>query len=204
MRVIIIDLGIGNIHSLSSALRFLGAIHVVSADPAVIRTATHLILPGVGAFNAAMREINCSGLGLAILEHARVRRKPLLGVCLGMQVLFEGSEEGDLPGLGLLPGRFVKLASNPVKQLKVPHVGFASVYGYRPTALFRGLGSAAEFYFTHSFAMMVAPAGTNVGYCDHCQPFVAAFENSNVCGAQFHPEKSQSNGLRFLSNFLET
>jgi len=201
MKVVVVDLGVGNIHSLSSALGFLNAEHVVTADPAVIPTATHVILPGVGAYDAAMTEMETSGLAAPIMRHACEHKKPVLGVCLGMQLLFQGSEEGKLRGLGILSGAFVKLTSEG--QLKVPHVGFASVYGYRDLSLFQGFGASSAFYFTHSYALMTDPLGANVAYCDHHRTFVAAFQKGNICGAQFHPEKSQSNGLRLLANFLE-
>src|SRR5207253_3092094 len=122
---------------------------------------------------------------------------------LGMQLLCESSEEGSLPGLGLMPGRFLRLASSPHSQQKVPHVGFSSVYGYREDGLFTGLGQKSDFYFTHSYALPVLKQDCNAAFCDHVQPFVAAFQNENICGVQFHPEKSQSTGLRLISNFLE-
>lgn len=203
MKVVVVDLGVGNLHSLSSALKFLRADHVVTSSREEIPEATHLILPGVGAFDAAMQVLNARRLLAPIVEHARDRQKPLLGVCLGMQILAEGSDEGDLPGLGLVPGRFTKLTPTPAKRLKVPHVGFSRVYGMEAAGLFQGLGTSAEFYFTHSYCLMTVPPRGAIGYCDHSLPFIAAFQIGKLCGAQFHPEKSQSNGLRLLSNFLD-
>ena len=203
MKVVVIDLGVGNIHSLSSALRFLRADHIVTFGASEISAATHLILPGVGAFDAAMHAMHARELLAPIVEHVAVRKKPMLGVCLGMQLLAYGSAEGELAGLGMVSGHFSKLTPNPTKRLKVPHVGFSRVYGMETASLFRGLGASADFYFTHSFGLTAPPAGAICGYCDHSHPFVAAFQIDNLCGAQFHPEKSQSNGLRFLSNFLE-
>ena len=203
MKVVVIDLGVGNLHSLSSALRFLRADHIITASPDEILSASHVILPGVGAFDVAMQAMHARGLLVPLRQYARVRKQPLLGVCLGMQLLAQSSAEGELPGLGVIPGRFVKLTPSPVKQLKVPHVGFSRVYGMQEASAFRGLGTTAEFYFTHSYGLMTPPPGAVIGYCDHAQPFVAAFQIGNLCGAQFHPEKSQSNGLRLLSNFLE-
>jgi glutamine amidotransferase len=203
MNVLVLDLGLGNIRSLTSALTFLGARHEVSADPAACAGASHLILPGVGAFDAAMTKIKEIGLAAPLLHEVRDNRKPLLGVCLGMQLLCEGSDEGVLPGLGLMPGHFRKLEADAGLRRKVPHVGFSAIRGYQHTGLFQGLEEPAHFYFTHSFALSPDGLDCNVGLCDHAKPFVAAFQRENICGAQFHPEKSQAAGLRLLSNFLE-
>ena len=203
MKIAVVDLDIGNMHSLSSALRCLGADHIITADPSVIMDATHLILPGVGSFDAAMAVMAAKNLKPVIFDFVRRQKKPLLGVCLGMQLLFQGSEEGQRDGIGLLPGRLFKLTPEPSMLLKVPHVGFSTVYGYCGKDLFQGLQPVADFYFTHSFAIDSLPLGSNIGYCDHSRSFVAAFQFGKLCGAQFHPEKSQSNGLRFLSNFIE-
>lgn len=202
MKVLVVDLEMGNIRSLTAALTYLGANHVVSDNPADIETATHVILPGVGAYDAAMEKI----AGLSLKEALSVfynRAKPILGICLGMQLLAEGSDEGELVGLGFVPGKFQRLTASPALGHKVPHVGFSSVYGYDKDGLFKGIHSPADFYFVHSFALTVLDNKYNIAYCDHTGPFVAAFQFGNLCGVQFHPEKSQSTGLRLLSNFLE-
>jgi imidazole glycerol-phosphate synthase subunit HisH len=202
MRVVVLDMGTANIFSLSSALGFLGVDFVVSSDPRVVRSATHVILPGVGAFDPASRQLHRQGLLEPIRHHALVSRRPLLGVCLGMQLLFEGSDEGVCPGTGLLPGWLGKLTSSQEGPFRVPHVGFAPIAGFAPNGLFDGLPQESMFYFTHSFARVGAIASSNVALCEHARPFVAAVQHGNICGAQFHPEKSQANGLRFLANFL--
>lgn len=203
MNVVVIDLGVGNIRSLTSALTYLGVDHVVTATRAALGAATHIILPGVGAFDTAMRMVSQLSLAEPLRRCAVEKKVPLLGICLGMQILFEGSEEGGLPGLTLMPGRFVKLTANPRSLRKVPHVGFASIHGYHEAGLFKGLGAQAHFYFTHSYALPHLEGGSNVAICDHAQPFVSAFQKENICGVQFHPEKSQSSGLRLVSNFIE-
>ena len=204
MRIMVVDLEMGNIRSLTAALTYLGADHIVSDDPAEIESATHVILPGVGAFDAAMQKIAELSLAEGLLNFGRELAKPLLGICLGMQLLAEGSDEGKLPGLGFIPGQFRLLKASPDLSHKVPHVGVSAVYGYQEIGVFKNIGTRADFYFTHSFAL--ASAGeelNNVAYCDHDVPFVAAFQYKNLCGVQFHPEKSQSTGLRLISNFLE-
>lgn len=202
MNVVVIDLGCGNIRSLKSALTYLGVPHATSTNADSLPAATHVILPGVGAFDAAMSAMSDLSLLEPLRDYARQRR-PLLGVCLGMQLLFEGSEEGRLPGLGVMVGRCVRLTPDPDSRRKVPHVGFSAIAGYRPQGLFNGLGAAAHFYFTHSYAVPALAQASNVATCVHTQPFVAAFQDAHICGAQFHPEKSQSSGLRLLSNFMQ-
>ena len=202
MLVCVIDLGVSNIRSLTSALSFLGVPHKVSSDAAELASATHVILPGVGAYDAAMRSMNRLGLACALRDYALERRLPILGVCLGMQLLFEGSDEGRLSGLSITQGHLRLLNVSPGS--KVPHVGFSSVYGFEPKGLFAGFrDESPHFYFTHSYAMPQVGPQFNIAWCEHSQPFVAAFQVGNICGAQFHPEKSQSAGLRLLSNFVE-
>jgi imidazole glycerol-phosphate synthase subunit HisH len=202
MNPIVIDLGVGNTRSLSSALTYLGVNHTVTADPAALSSATHIILPGVGAFDAAMQVVAKLSLAEPIRECVVQKKTPLLGICLGMQILFQASEEGSLAGLALMPGRFLRLAPNPDLHRKVPHVGFAPIHGYRDAGLFKELGASAHFYFTHSYALP-ALDDCNVAVCDPLRPFVSAFQKENICGVQFHPEKSQSTGLRLISNFIE-
>jgi imidazole glycerol-phosphate synthase subunit HisH len=203
MKILVIDLGTSNIRSLTSALMYLGVQPVVTSDPSAIESASHVILPGVGTFDAGMKRISELSLAAPLRTYAMEQQRPLLGVCLGMQLLFNESEEGRLSGLGLVAGQFRKLQSTYQSMHKVPHVGFASVYGYRQTALFKEIGTNAYFYFTHSYALPGIEEDWNVALCDHAQPFVAAFQRRRICGVQFHPEKSQSTGLRLLSNFLE-
>ena len=201
-QVVVLDMGTANIFSLSSALRFLGAPFVVTADPDRLADASHLILPGVGAYDPASRQLHDQGLLTPLTRFALEQRRPLLGVCLGMQLLFEGSAEGECAGTGLLPGRLVRLSADAGSRHRVPHVGFAPVSGFEPTGLFDGLAPDSMFYFTHSFARADAVPGTNAAICAHATPFIAAVQRDNICGVQFHPEKSQANGLRLLANFL--
>jgi len=203
MLLCVIDLGVSNIRSLTSALTFLGVPHKVTSSAVDLELATHVILPGVGAYDAAMQSMGQLGLAQELRAHALDRRLPILGVCLGMQLLFEGSDEGKLPGLGIMPGYFRLLQACAKRGSKVPHVGFSPIYGFQPKGLFAGFGGAPYFYFTHSYAMPEVVTQCNTAWCEHSQPFVASFHMNNICGAQFHPEKSQSAGLHLLSNFIE-
>lgn len=200
--VALIDVGIGNIDSVAAVLQFLGADfrRVSSRDD--LAGATHVILPGVGAFGAGMEALHAHGLVPALREVAHIGSSRLLGICLGMQLLGEHSEEGDCPGLGIMPFRVRRIEPPEQSHLKVPHVGFTTLQNYAPHGLFDDLGGSADFYFTHSFAVRRLHAPANIGWAHYGDEFVAAFDAGRICGAQFHPEKSQSNGLQLMKNFL--
>lgn len=194
----VVDHGVGNIGSLASALRFLGATFEVTNDPASLRASSAVILPGVGAFQAAAERLDALGLREPLC--ARVTDGlPILGVCLGMQLLFAGSEEGPGDGLGLLTGRCERLGATP--GAKVPHVGFDTVSYPEGTWLREELGAEADYYFTHSYAVRTTDAAA-VGRCGYDGGLVAVVEDWPVLGAQFHPEKSQTSGLKLLLAFV--
>lgn len=195
----LVDLGVGNIGSISSALRFLGAEHVTTTDPATVGRATVLVLPGVGAFSAAVVRLDDLALRRPILEHAAAGR-PILGICVGMQLLLETSEEGEGTGLGLIAGRCERLGRND--GVKVPHVGFDTVLHPERSWLADALGTAADHYFTHSYALR-APDPERDGWCAYDGGFVAVADRWPIVGVQFHPEKSQTSGLAFLRAFIE-
>jgi imidazole glycerol-phosphate synthase subunit HisH len=204
-KAVVVDMGMGNIQSLISALTFLGAGHKVGNTSDLLDEATHLVLPGVGAFDAAMSRLT----ELDLIDHIRSKvlddHKPILGICLGMQLLGTSSEEGELTGLDLVRGRFRRLDADLSSGHKVPHVGFSEVRGYQSTGLFDGMAELSYFYFTHSYALMETEVDSiNVAYCQHTVPFIAAYQQGVISAAQFHPEKSQSSGLRMLHNFLAT
>lgn len=193
-RVAIIDGGGANIASLRFALERLGASAELTSDPATIRAATHVILPGVGAARAAMDRLRARGLDTLIPE----LRQPLLGVCLGLQLLFERSEEDSVECLGILPGvvrRFVEAPGRPV-----PHMGWNQVTTARPTPLFADVPDGSHFYFVHSYAADVCAA--TIATTDYGHPFSAAVQSGNVLATQFHPERSGPPGARILANFL--
>jgi glutamine amidotransferase len=193
--VVIIDSGGANLASLRFALDRLGARSVVSRDAAEIAAAPRVLLPGVGAARDAMQRL--SGLGL--VDTLRGLGQPLLGVCLGMQLLFEHSEEGDTPCLGILPGTVRRMQAAPGRP--VPHMGWNQCRALRDDALLRGCGDADYYYFVHSFA---APLGDcTLAGCDYGPPFSAIVARGNFRGVQFHPERSAATGARLLRNFLD-
>lgn len=199
MTVAVVDLGIGNLGSLGSALRHIGAEFTVVDDPAEVDRASVVILPGVGAFDAAVERLDTLGLRDPLLRRAGAGAA-ILGICLGMQLLFEGSAEGQLPGLAVLEGHCERLGRHP--GVKVPHVGFGSVEPESGSWLADALGSPSDFYFTHSYAVRSTADDCSVASCSYDGGFIAAVERWPLVGVQFHPEKSQSSGLAALVAFL--
>jgi glutamine amidotransferase len=196
-RIAILDYGMGNLRSVEKALEHVGATAEITADADAVRTADGIILPGVGAFPKAMEEIRARGLDDLIAER-RAAGAPILGICLGLQLLFDSTTElGGAPGLGLLPGPVADLEADG---LKVPHIGWEPVRWERESRLVDGIESETPFYFVHSFAP--APAAEDLlGSASYGARFACAAERDNVYGVQFHPEKSSAAGLRLLSNF---
>lgn len=202
MEVCIVDYGFGNIWSLQSAVKYLGFPCVVSSDPRDILKAKKLLLPGVGAFRSALSALEERGLVTAITESILEEGNEILGICLGMQILAEiGYEDGATKGLGLIKGEIKKMDTN--HSLRVPHVGFNEVETSPESRLFRGLPPSSNFYFVHSYCLASPPQIGISAFTTYGNTFVSAFESGNVYGTQFHPEKSQGNGLRVLQNFLE-
>jgi glutamine amidotransferase len=194
--IAIVDYGMGNRRSVEKALEHVGANPRLTADHAVIRSADGIVVPGVGAFPEAMRRFRAAGLDELIRERAAAG-VPVLGLCLGMQLLFDASDEHEgATGLGLLPGRVTALTAP-----RVPHIGWNLVTFERPSALTDGLGEAAAFYHVHSFAPEPAKEDDVVGRGEYGRRFVSIVERGNVMGVQFHPEKSSRDGLALLRNF---
>jgi glutamine amidotransferase len=201
MTVSILEYGVGNIASLRNALGYLGIASAVVATPAEVAACERLILPGVGAFGYAMDKLRERGLDDAVREHAQVRQRPLLGVCLGMQLLLESSEEGGRQsGLGLLAGEVLPLA-DVVGELVVPHVGWNDVQLRQPSKLLGAAASGSAFYFVHSYYCRLAAREQVTGTASYGADIDVIAEHGNVSGCQFHPEKSQKRGLEILGNF---
>lgn len=202
--IIVVDYGMGNIWSVLSALRYLGSNPIVSNDPDEVSRADALVLPGVGSFRKAMNTLRATGLDQAILEAVKTRGRKILGICLGMQLLgSHGTEDGDTAGLGLIPNRVDRFTFRELGKNKIPHIGFNTVRSTQRDGLFRGLPEFADFYFVHSYRMLHEGLKGEAATCTYGIDFLAAFEVDNIHGTQFHPEKSQTNGLILLKNFLE-
>jgi glutamine amidotransferase len=193
-RVALVDAGGANLASVRFALQRLGAWVTVTADPAALRTADRVILPGVGAAAPGMRQLRTRGLDQAL----RTLEVPLLGICLGMQLLYEHSAEGDTACLGLLPGRVAALPAAP--GVRIPHMGWNALQRSAPSRLLQGIGHEERFYFVHSFAGPAAAPCT--ASARHGTQFAAVAEQGRVAGVQFHPERSGAAGARLLGNFL--
>lgn len=198
--IAIIDYGAGNLRSVEQAFKRLGTAVQVTGDPSVIEAADGVILPGVGAFADAMDALKSSGLIPIICEMAASGR-PFLGICLGMQALLEGSEEGPgVSGLGLIPGYVRKL---PNRGLKIPHIGWNSFQAKKNSELFKGLPENPYAYFVHSFACEASEPSDVLAETVYGVSFHSAIQRGNVFGVQFHPEKSGKVGEIILRNFAE-
>jgi len=199
----VVDYGMGNIRSVSKALERVAprAQVEVTSDPGVIRASDRVVVPGQGAMPDCMAQLAASGAREAVI--AATRDKPFLGICIGMQMLFERGEEGDTPGLGLLAGGVPRFPAARMAGLKVPHMGWNQVRQAKPHALWDGIPSGERFYFVHSYYPAPADAGLVTGTCEYGVSFTCAISRDNIFAVQFHPEKSQAAGLRLLFNFVQ-
>ena len=205
--IVVVDYGTGNLRSVAKALKHVAPDRaiVVSADPAVIRAASRVVLPGQSAMPDCMRSLHESGLQDVVNE--AVRARPFLGICLGLQMLFDMSEEGPTAGLGTLAGKVVKfdrtaMASSSGNKLKVPHMGWSPVRQTRPHPLWEGIPDGSRFYFAHSYHPVPADPSLTAGTTEYPAPFTCAIARANIFATQFHPEKSHRAGLQLLANFV--
>ena len=205
--VAIIDYGMGNLHSVAKALERAApdAQIRVTNDPKVVAQADRVVFPGQGAMPDCMRELDARGLRPALLQAAK--NKPFLGLCIGLQMLFDHSDEGDVAGLGILPGKVIRFAANDMldaagQKLKVPHMGWNQVWHSRPHALWDGIDNGARFYFVHSYYAVVQNRQAISGWTKYPNEFTCAVAQGNLFAVQFHPEKSQTAGLKLLANFV--
>jgi len=200
--IIIIDYDLGNIASVLNMIRYIGGEARISASPDEIKSADKLILPGVGSFDAGMTNLKERRLDKAILDSIKIRKAMILGICLGMQLLMESSQEGTLPGLALVPGK-VKKFQVLNQGLRIPHMGWNIVKPKGSSILFQPDQPEQRFYFVHSYYADCSneqdiSATTNYGF-----PFTSAFEHERILGVQFHPEKSHKYGMELLRKFIE-
>jgi len=199
LKIAVVDYGMGNLRSVSKALEHVApeAEVVLTADPETISSCERIVVPGQGALPDCMRQLAASGAREAVIE--ATRRKPFLGICIGLQMLFERGEEGNAEGLGLLPGRVPRFA---LTGLKIPHIGWNEVNQERPHALWGGIPDRSRFYFVHSYYAAPRDAALTAATSVYGVPFTCAVARDNIFAVQFHPEKSQSAGLQLLSNFV--
>jgi imidazole glycerol-phosphate synthase subunit HisH len=203
--IVVVDSGVGNLGSILNMLRKIGADAVASGDPETVAGAERLVLPGVGAFDAGMERLAERGL-IPVLERKVLEEgTPVLGVCLGMQLLTRGSEEGSRPGLGWIDARTIRFRADPgAPAIRVPHMGWSVLRYDASHPLLAGLGAEPRFYFAHSYHVVCDDPRTEIGWASHAREFPCIVGAGNVLGVQFHPEKSHRFGLRLLENFARS
>ena len=200
MKIAVVDYGMGNLRSVCKALEHVApdAEVTLTADPKAIRSSERVVVPGQGALPDCMRQLAASGARQAVVE--ATQHKPFLGICIGLQMLFERGEEGDTAGLGLLPGRVPRFSAS--SGLKIPHIGWNEVRQERSHALWQGIADGSRFYFVHSYYPAPSDRALSAATSVYGVPFTCAVARDNIFAVQFHPEKSQSAGLQLLSNFV--
>lgn len=201
--IVVVDYGMGNLGSIVNMLKKVGSQAVVSSDPAVIERADKLILPGVGAFDHGRRNLEERGLDRVLDARVRGAGVPILGICLGMQLFTERSEEGSLPGLAWIEGETIRLRTDPSSvEMRVPHMGWNTVEPCRAHPLFAGLEGEVRFYFLHSYHVACRDDRWVVAKTHYGRDFVSAIAKANILGTQFHPEKSHRFGMQLVKNFV--
>lgn len=206
--IAVVDYGMGNLRSVSKAIEHVASDKTVliTSNPEEIHAAERVVFPGQGAMPECMQELDGRGLHEAVVSAAKT--KPFLGICIGLQMLFDHSEEGDTKGLGLLEGNVKKFALENVtdaagEKLKVPHMGWNQVYQYdKPHPLWQGIASGERFYFVHSYYVSLEDEASAMGYGEYPNKFTCAVAQDNIFAVQFHPEKSAQAGLQLLRNFV--
>lgn len=206
--IAVVDYGMGNLRSVSKALEHVapGKTVLVTSDPEQIAEAGRVVFPGQGAMPDCMRELEARGLRQPVIDAAA--DKPFLGICIGLQLLFDHSEEGDASGLGILPGNVIRFAVKDMHddagaKLKVPHMGWNHVYRTQQHALWQGIEDGARFYYVHSYYVVPQDPSVTAAYTEYPARFTCAVARDNIFAVQFHPEKSHQAGLQLLSNFVQ-
>jgi len=200
--ITIVDYGMGNLGSVANMLKKCGSESIITSDIDVLLDSKKIILPGVGAFDTAIRRIDEMGLRQVLNDLAFSKKIPFLGICLGMQLLMESSEEGVLPGLGFIKGKALHFRNHISNGIKIPHMGWNEVKLCKQGLLANGYNDAIRFYFVHSYFVHVENQADSLMKCIYGIEFDAAVQNKNIIGAQFHPEKSHRFGMQFFRNFV--
>lgn len=202
--IAIVDYGLGNMRAFGNAYRQLNIPFVIARTPVDLSSASKIILPGVGSFDDAVRRLHDSGLGDLLVSMVSDRKVPVLGVCVGMQLLARSSEEGQLKGLGFVDGVVRKVSVSRLRRNpRLPHMGWNTVNQTQDNPLFRGLAPRSRFYFLHSYCFYPDRNDAVLATADYGESFVCAVHAANIYGVQFHPEKSHRNGMQLLRNFAE-
>jgi imidazole glycerol-phosphate synthase subunit HisH len=200
--IAIIDYGLGNPGSIYNMLNKMGFKAIITSRTNEISSSSHIIIPGVGSFDRGIENLSNLGLTPVLSEEVLIKKKPILGICLGMQMMCKGSEEGNAAGLNWVDARTVKFnfeGSDP--DLKIPHIGWADTFTVAGSPLFATLNDEARFYYVHSYHCVLNNSDFETASCVYGSPFTAAFSYGNIHGVQFHPEKSHKFGMRLLTNF---
>lgn len=200
--ITIIDYGVGNLSSIKNMLKRIGVAAEITNDVAAIEKAEKLILPGVGHFNYGMEQLHKSGLVPVLNESVLQKKVPILGICLGVQLLTQSSEEGTAPGLGWIAGKTIAFDKTKLQaNQKIPHMGWSDVSNYQQSKLFTNMPNEPRFYFVHSYHLALKNSADVLVTANYGYPFAAGIEHDNILGVQFHPEKSHKFGMKLLENF---
>ena len=199
--IAIVNYGVGNLASVKNMLKKAGYESELASDTGTIEKASKIILPGIGAFDHCMIEFNNSGLREIVTQKAIKDKTPLLGICVGLQMMMESSEEGTEPGLGWIAGKTIKFKRENLGNLKIPHMGWTEVTFSKPSLLTNALGDDPRFYFVHSYHVKPVQKDDELIVAEYGYPFVAGINKDNIYGVQFHPEKSHRFGMKILGNF---
>ena len=203
--ITIVDYGMGNLGSVKNMFKFIGVKSTIESDPDKIKSASKILLPGVGSFDTAMEKINKNNLKEVLDEKALKERVPVLGICLGMQLLTKSSDEGSLDGLGWIPAKTISFKDRVSKKYRVPHMGWNVVNKSNESLLTQGFDEFDEtrFYFVHSYFVQVEDEKNSILKTDYGINFDSAIQKDNIYGAQFHPEKSHKFGMKLFKNFVK-
>jgi len=202
--LVIIDYGMGNLRSVQKAFAHLGTEALISGDPDTIARADRLVLPGVGHFATGVRKLKATGIWPVLNQKVLQEKTPILGICLGMQLMARHSEEGDCEGLGWFDARVVRFRVSDPRRHKVPHMGWNTAERPRPSAFFTDVPATAQFYFVHSYHLVCADPQDTLAVTEYDYPFASVIGREHIVGTQFHPEKSHDWGRQLLANFLVT